>query len=1250
MTKINVCFQPAAVGFGRLGRILSSALIGTQLAFAEPQYSSEDLPKISGTLDGPRFSEIPAARSGLDFMNSWKASRDYERALSSSFGAGGVAVGDVDGDGRPDLYLTRPHGGGRLYRNLGDFKFEDVTKASGLDGEEYWQASPSFVDIDGDGDLDLYVCAFDAANRLYLNEKGVFRECGKESGLDFKGFSINMAFADYDLDGDLDGYLLTNRPYSPHDSYSVTDRATANRVYRQLLKDAKGDFVMPEHLREIYDVVWNPAGQMHMFIRAGQFDLLYRNDGPAGEGGVPRFTDVTAEAGLKDNGMGLSATWLDYDADGYPDLYVANDYYGADRFYRNGGDGTFADVTLEALPHTPWYSMGSNVADLNNDGLLDFMGSDMMGTNHFRQKVGMGNMSRNAWFLDHAQPRQYMRNAVYLNTGLGRFMEAAHMTGLAKSDWTWALKFGDLDNDGHVDLFVGNGMTGDFFNSDTTAAIREGNYLPDDQDEARPEPKKDTNLAFRNLGDLKFENVGESWGLAKAAASFGAAMGDLDGDGDLDLIVNNFEDPVSLYRNDSADGNHRVKIRLKGKKNRYGIGATLKAIMADGEILTRYLTLSRGFYASDDPTVHFGLGEHAVIKELRIAWPGGVTQRIQDLAADRFYTITEPDQSDFVTPPVEAPLFTKMANPPGGKHFEMVFDDFERQPLLPLKHSQLGPGVAWGDVDGDGDDDLFVGEGRGFAGRMYFNDKGKFQNRTSDCLKIDKECEDMAPLFFDADGDGDRDLYVVSGGVECEPGAAVLRDRLYFNDGAGNFSKAPASALPQVQESGSVVCAADFDRDGDTDLFVGGRVIPGRYPEVPASQLLVNDGSGTFENAAPDSLSRTGLVTSALWSDVDADGWVDLLVTHEWGPVKIFRNQQGRLVDATNDSGVGELLGWWNSIAAGDIDADGDLDYAVGNVGLNTKYHASKDHPVLLYYGDMDGAGRPKIVEAEFEGKTLYPVRGRSCSSIAMPGLKKKFPTFKSFAIAPLNDIYDDEALEKSKKLSANTLESGILINVTEKGGPPKFEFRPLPRLAQISPVFGLAFTSIDGDAFPELYAVQNFFGPQRETGRMNGGVSLLLKNNEGHFSPIWPDKSNLLVPGDAKALTISDLNNDGLPDFHVSVNAEAAMVFEANPKRMSSDQVLCLQLRGGGGNIDASGARVILSGKSIPTVTQQVSSGGGYLSQSSPRLFFPVGSLKDDDLKALEVQVVWPSGEESTSKVGDLKKVDGRYWIEVLP
>ena len=1185
--------------------------------------NSKEFSETSPRRGDQRFTQMSAAQTGILFSNKWAAPSAFESARTLSFAGGGVAIGDYNEDGLADVYLSRPFGGGKLFRNLGDFKFEDVTAKVGISRQgqkTIWEAGCSWVDVDNDGDLDLSICAFHGANRLFLNEGGKFRNVAAEAGINFVGASVIMAFADYDLDGDLDGYLLTNRAFSPSNAYDVTSREVASKVFPQLLKDADGNVTgMPEHLKEVFDLRWNQDAEMNMFVRAGQYDRLFRNDGLDAETGIPKFSDVTDEAGLRDNGMGLSATWFDYNDDGYPDLYVANDYFGADRLYQNQGDGTFKDVTEESLPHTPWYSMGSNVSDLNNDGLLDLMGTDMSGTNHFRQKIGMGDMSKNAWFLDSAQPRQYMRNAVYINSGTERFMEAAHMTGMANSDWTWAVKFGDLDNDGWTDTFIANGMTGDLFNSDTLNAQRKDPSLIT----LKPEQKRDANLAFRNLGNLKFRNIGKEWGLNKESVSFGAALGDLDNDGDQDLVVSQFEGEVLVYCNNTSgeSGTHSLRVRLHGTtSNRWGVDAKLRLKSTSG-IQARVVTLSRGFYSSDDPVIHFGLGTSDSADSLIIDWPSGIVQRLADLKAGRTYTISEPDNSN-AKPFRErrmvdsgSRLFAPATILKAIEHVETEFDDFERQPLLPSKSSQLGPGHAWGDVDGDSDDDLYIGGSKGNPGMLYINESNKFRKDTARMFASDSECEDMGSLFFDADGDGDLDLYVVSGGVECSPGDGVLQDRIYFNDGDGGFEK-QGGALPSHPESGSVVCGADYDRDGDIDLFVGGRIIPGRYPETPRSQLLVNNGTGEFAEKASDELGRVGLITSALWSDVNRDGWIDLLLTPEWGAIRVFLNDNGKLVDCPQ-TGLESLTGWWNSISGADLDGDRDVDYVVGNFGLNTKYHASADHPTLLFYGDIENQGRPRIIEAEYEDGVCYPVRGRSCSSHAMPGLAERFPSFKSFAAASLEEIYQPEKLSDAQRLEATTLSSGVLINLSEKGKAPRFEFRALPRIAQIAPVFGTSIVDANGDGIPDLVLAQNFYGPQRETGRMGGGVSMvLLGDGSGSFSPLWPDQSGVIIAGDATSLSTGEFNGDGRPDLFFGVNNGFQKAYE----NTGNGEFVCLRLPGD--LIPGTLVDVMLSDGT--TRTWETFAGGGYLTQSGKFIFVGLGA-KDASLKIEELVIRVP-------------------------
>jgi len=1188
-----------------------------------------------------RFQFLPSQRTGIEFTNH---SRDSAEGLQ--FIGSGVAIGDYDNDGLPDVFLTRQGDAGRLYRNLGDFRFEDVTARVKIDTEGMWSTGATFVDVNGDGRLDLYISGYMHSNRLYINTGDAFDEQAARYRLDYNGATVSASFADYDRDGDLDVYLLTHK--TPED-----DMPRGSPVLRRpgLRAEIKPGFRKFRYLEQQPNGKWIP-------VPAGQSDRLLRNDGA-------EFTDVTGQSGIERLPyIGLSANWWDYNDDGWPDLYVANDFMGPDHLYLNSGPDsagkpTFTDVIAESIPHTPWFSMGSDYGDINNDGLMDYLATDMAGTSHYRDKLSMGSMSgpeSRAWFLNWPTPPQYMRNALYVNTGTSRFMESAFLSGLARTDWTWTIRLADFDNDGRLDAYFTNGMSRDWFNGDILEKER-ANQAKHRSDPtrygpnpwitfwSRQDPYPLENLSYRNLGNLEFEDTSHAWGLDHFGISTGAATGDLDGDGDLDLVVNGFDEPVRVYRNDLAEG-HAVVFELEGRAhNRQALGARLEMEL-NGEVglQTRYVGAGRGFMSSSDTLVHFGTGTHTTIDRLTVRWPSGVEESFVDLAANRKYTLTEPSSGSVSSKPREARSTwfqraeTALANL---SLQEQPYDDFERQPLLPNKYSQLGPAVAWGDIDADGDLDAYVGRPKGAPKEILINEGGnRFRFATPDVFDDALLYEDMGALWLDVDGDGDLDLYVVSGGVEAEPGDASFQDRLYLNEGKNQFSDGTEQWLPQLTNSGGVAAAADFDRNGTVDIFIGGRIVPGQFPTAPQSVLLVNDGSqfSVADSEVVGNLQSAGMVTGAVWTDTNDDGWPDLVATYEWGPVRLFQNNQGRFEDITSRIGLDERTGWFNSVAAGDVDNDGDTDYFVGNFGLNTKYHPEPDKPELLFYGDFDGSGNKNIVEAKFEDDVSLPHRGLGCASDAMPFLKEKLPTYHEFAISSLEEIFTPQSMGMADRYQVDDLRSGILLNQLVETGAVGFEFIPLPPMAQISPIYGCQFADVNGDGQLDLYVVQNFFGPQRETGYMDGGVSLLLTGmGDGTFQPIMAGESGLVVPGDAKGLAMVDLNVDNRPDFVVGVNNEGLQVFQ---NALSHDAV-SLTVDGGQAYPSTFGTRLLIHFTDGTQMRHECYGGSGYLSQSTNDLFLP--ATRATAISRIEVR--WPDGAETS--ISNPRIEDGRISIQ---
>ncbi len=1197
-------------------------LTGTTLtlhAVAQEPLHREPLPQRTAVA-GPRFARLPAARTGVAFANELRR----ENVVAYVYAGAGVAVGDYDGDGLVDLYLVSQDGPNKLFRQKAPLQFEDVTAAAGdLSGGDAWGTAATFADIDGDGDLDLHVANLESPNVLYENQgDGTFRETAHAHGLDVVGACMGVAFADYDNDGDLDVYVLNNRVFGP----LLPPEIVAGTRLPSAIKKTKAELFPPYPEFPIVDGHPTvPPGYEDLFAAfgpnlfpAGQADRLLRNDGGT-------FVDVTQAAGIADHGNGLSATWWDYDDDGLLDLYVADDLQSPDHLYHNLGGGRFADVTRAALPHTAFFGMGSDFGDIDNDGRLDFLVADMSATSHYWGKMLMGSMDRHRWFLMHADPQQYMRNALYLNTGTGRFLEAAHMAGLSSTDWTWAVRFADLDEDGWLDLFATNGIPVFTDNPDVGRRFdelwRSGQKTLALELYRSLQPVPEKNIARRNTHDLHFADVGAEWGLDEQAVAMGAVVTDLDGDGDLDIVVSNQNADASVFENRSADA-HRIAVRLVGtRSNRQGIGAKITIEAASGP-QTRLVMLTRGYMSAGDATEHFGLGACEKIARLTVRWPSGIVQSFTDLAADQRFTIREAADGEAPNAPAAAApvaMFAARDLVPV-THREREFDDFAVQPLLPHRLSRLGPGMAWGDVDGDGRDDVWIGGAAGQAGTLLRHEADGGFAPIEGPWTADAECEDMGALLFDADGDGDVDLLVGSGGVEAGAHDEWLRERLYLNDGKGGFTVAAAERLPAQRRSTSCLAAADFDHDGDLDVFVGSRVQPGRYPAAPASALWRNQG-GSFVDAtgalAP-LLANAGMVSSAVWTDVDGDGWVDLVFAGEFTPIRVLHNDRGeRFTDVTEALGLADALGEWNGLCAADLDGDGDIDLVATNLGANTKYKASKERPRRLYCDDFDGNGSFDVVEAKQQGDTLLPVRGLSCSSQAMPFLREKFPTYDEFARAKLPEIYSQERLDHSLIVTANELHHCWFEN-TGKG----FIGHELPRLAQISAGFGIVAHDVDGDGRLDLVLAHNSFAPEPETGHFDGGMGLVLRAVAGTpvtFAPVAPTASGLVLPDDAKALAVADVDGDGTPDLVATTNDGPVRTFVAAKRPM-----LCVRLRGPAGNLRGVGARVELRAAGdgqMPLQVREVAAGGSYLTQDGGELWFakvPAGG---------KLTVRWPDG-----------------------
>jgi enediyne biosynthesis protein E4 len=1073
---------------------------------------------------GTLFTLLPSKTTHIEFNNALDENLYNDNNILSFdlyFNGAGVALGDLDNNGLPDVFFTGNEVPNKLYLNKGGFEFEDISATAGINEHKLWAAGVTMADVNGDGWLDIYVCQAGASedpaqrqNLLFINNgtdagELSFSEKAAEYGLNDGNKSTQAAFFDYDKDGDLDCFVMNESKY----------------------------------YRVVYSAVFEALKDKNNLLEASS--NLFRNDGG-------KFVKVTEEAGLLRYGFGLGLSISDLNEDGWPDIYQANDYSVADFMYINNGDGTFTDKMKEMTRHTVYSGMGCDIADINNDGLFDIAVLDMPPNDHVRNNTIMDIMDAEAfhYFVDQlGYPVQYMFNSLQLNNGNGTYSNIAGLAGVLRTDWSWAALLADLDQDGYKDYLVTNGyrryaMDGDFKRSMEIRRKAHNGTVPNeyrkDLYEMMPEIKL-SNVAYRNNHDLTFTDSAMSWGLGQPAWSYGAAYADLDLDGDLDLVVNNIDDEAFVYRNNAVEqhrGNFFV-VKLKGK-----LTACAKVtIHYGGAIQSGEMMNTRGYASAVEELVHFGLGQVEMVDSLEVLWPGGRISKLQNVPANQTLVINDSSAMPYEKPvvPTAKTLFQRIDSEGIGlafTHKENEFDDYSIEKLLPHKQSRPGPKIGVADVNKDGLEDFFIGGAAYQSGVLFLqNANATFSKAETQPWQIDALCEDMEPLFFDADNNSVPDLYLASGGGgEFQDDAGHLQDRLYVSPGDGKYFKV-GNALPEMLRSTNCAKAVDFDHDGDIDLFVGGAAVPGRYPYPGRSYILKNEHYKFLDvtgEVAPALLSP-GIVKDAIWTDLNNDTWPDLVVTGEWMPISIFLNEKGVLRDASEQYGTAGLTGWWQSIAASDVDGDGDLDLIAGNVGLNTKFLASADEPFHVFANDFDKNGTNDVVLANYYKGKLVPTKGLEYSVMQMPFLERKFISYHDFANASLEEIYGKKDLGESLHLQATTFESLILLNEGSSFTP-----ETLPIEAQFAPINGIIPYDFDSDGKMDLLVAGNMYDTDVEIPRHDAGNGLILMGRgDGRFIPLTIRQSGFFAPGnvkDVKLLTLAGgrehlvlvANNDG--------------------------------------------------------------------------------------------------------------------------